>query len=104
MKKNFVLHFKPGPAWATGKTSREQRYWNEHAVFMDHLFEEDVVVMGGPYADYSAIMIIIKAVDEAEVVEIFKNDPFILKSILVLVSINEWQIFLDARNKQQAFP
>ena len=71
MKKIFILHFKPGPAWITGKTSREQRYWHEHAAFLDQLFEEGVVIMGGPYSDYSSIMVIVEAADESEVVNIF---------------------------------
>ena len=100
MKKTFILHFKPGPSWAPGKTSREQQYWSEHAIFMDKLFEEGVVIMGGPYTDYSKIMLIVEANDESEIVNIFKNDPFILKSIFVLESITEWQIHLDARKKE----
>jgi uncharacterized protein len=59
MKKTFVIFFSPGPRWVAGKTSREQAYWDEHATFMDKLFEEGTVILGGPYADYTGILILI---------------------------------------------
>ena len=99
LKKTFVIFFKPGTAWIAGKTSREQLYWTEHAAFMDALFEDGTVIMGGPFADYSSILVIIEASDENTVRELFKRDPFIVQGILHLSSVHEWVVFLDARKK-----
>ncbi|HKV58607.1 MAG TPA: YciI family protein [Ktedonobacteraceae bacterium] len=99
LKKTFVIFFKPGNAWTAGKTSREQPYWTEHAAFMDALFEDGTVIMGGPFADYSSILVIIEASDENTVRELFKRDPFIVQGILHLSSVHEWVVFLDARKK-----
>jgi len=63
LKKTFVILFTPGTNWMAGKTSREQPYWTEHAAFMDALFEDGTVIMGGPFADYSSIMVVVEASD-----------------------------------------
>lgn len=99
MKKTFIIFFTPGSAWIAGKTSREQPFWIEHAAFMDALFENGTVIMGGPFADYSSIMVVLEASDESEVRGLFKRDPFIVQGILRLSSVHEWLVFLDARNK-----
>jgi uncharacterized protein len=98
-KKAFVWSAIPGPAWVVGKTSREQPYWTEHAAFMDQLFEDGMVVMAGPYADYSGVLLILEAESEQAVEATFKDDPFIIHGVLRISSIREWLIFLDARRK-----
>jgi uncharacterized protein YciI len=99
LSKTFITMFTPGANWVAGKTSREQPYWTEHAAFMDALFEDSTVVMGGPFADYSNIMVIVEAPDENAVQDLFKRDPFIVQGILHLASVHEWVVFLDARKK-----
>ena len=99
LKKIYVIFFSPATAWITGKTSREQPYWTEHAAFMDALFEDGIVIMGGPFADYSSIVVIIEASDDNEARDLFRRDPFILQGILHLSSVHEWLVFLDARKK-----
>ena len=66
---------------------------------MDALFEDGTVIMGGPFADYSSIIVILEASDENAVYELFKRDPFIVHEILHLSSVHEWVVFLDARKK-----
>jgi uncharacterized protein len=100
MKKTFVIFFSPGPSWVTGKTSREQPYWAEHATFMDKLFEEGTVILGGPYADYTGILVVVEAFHEEEVYALFRDDPFVVNEIVRISSVHEWLIFLDARHKQ----
>ena len=99
LKKTFITIFNPGTNWVAGKTSREQPYWTEHAAFMDALFEDGTVIMGGPFADYSNILVIVEAADENAVHELFRQDPFIVQGILHLSSVHEWLIFLDARKR-----
>jgi uncharacterized protein len=101
LKKTFVIFFTPGIAWIAGKTSREQPYWTEHAAFMDALLEDGIVIMGGPFADYSSIMIVLEAFDEGEVRDLFKRDPFVVQEIFRFSSAHEWLVFLDARKKAE---
>ncbi len=100
MKKTFATFFSPGPTWIAGKTSREQPCWTEHAAFMDKLFEDGRVILGGPYADYTGLLVIVEALNEEDVYELFRHDLFVVNGIVRINSIHEWLIFLDARHKQ----
>lgn len=99
-KKPFLLFRAPGSGWVQGKTSREQPFWDEHAVFMDKLFDEGRIILAGPYADYSGVLLIVAAANEAGVHEMFAADPFTTEQILETREVKEWLIFLDSRQKQ----
>jgi uncharacterized protein len=100
MKNTFVILWALGPAWVPGKTVREQPYWDEHAAFMDSLFENGMVVMGGPFADATGSLLIVEAENEHAVAALFANDPFVFHAIFVLNSLKQWLLFLDARSVQ----
>ena len=68
---------------------------------MDALLEDGIVIMGGPFADYSSIMIVLEAFDQSEVRDLFKRDPFVVQGIFHLSSVHEWLVFLDARKKRE---
>ncbi len=99
MKSIFAAFFTPASAWRDGKTSREQPYWSEHATFMDQLFEEGIVVLGGPYADYTSLLVIVEALKKEAVHTLFGQDPFVIHKVVDISSVHEWLIFLDARQK-----
>ena len=80
-----------------GVPTRQQPLWDEHAVFMDGLFEEGRVVLGGPYADYSRALVIVEARDAEEASGLFRNDPWAKAGILVPSEVIEWTVFLDSR-------
>jgi uncharacterized protein YciI len=101
VKKTFVLQWGHGPAWVEEKTVREQPYWNEHADFMDPLFEAGMVVLGGPFADGTASLLVLEAEDEREVRETFAADPFVARGVFVMQSLKEWTLFLDVRQGAQ---
>jgi uncharacterized protein YciI len=97
MKNTFVILWAPGAAWIPGKTVREQAYWDEHAEFMDRLFENGTVIMGGPFSDGTGSLVIVEGDDMNEVSTLFANDPFVVHQIFALRSLKQWQLFLDAR-------
>src|SRR5205085_12215603 len=99
MKKTFAIFFSPGPAWIAGKTSREQSYWTEHAAFMDKLFDDGTVILGGPYADYTGLLVIVEALHEEEVYKLFGDDPFVVNEIVRISSVHQSRICLDARHE-----
>ncbi len=67
---------------------------------MEKLFEDGTIVLVGPYADYTRLLVIVEALHEEEVFELFRDDPFVVHEIVRISSIHEWLIFLDARQKQ----
>ena len=100
MKNTFVILWAPGPAWVQGKTVREQPYWAQHADFMDPLFENGTVVLGGPFADATGSLVIVEAEHEHEVADLFAHDPFVVHDIFVRSLLKQWLLFLDARRKE----
>jgi uncharacterized protein YciI len=100
MKNTFMILWAHGPAWVEGKTVREQPYWAEHATFMDALFDNGMVILGGPFADGTGSMVIVEAETEREVTDLFARDPFAVHNIFALSSLKQWTLFLDARRKE----
>ncbi|HLJ34710.1 MAG TPA: YciI family protein [Ktedonobacteraceae bacterium] len=100
MRNTFIILWEPGPAWVPGKTVREQPYWEQHATFMDRLFENGMVVLGGPFADATGSLVILEAENEHEVADIIAHDPFAVHEIFALSSFKQWLLFLDARHKE----
>ena len=101
MKNTFVILWALGPAWVLGKTVREQAYWTEHAAFMDRLFENGTVIMGGPFTDGTGSLVLVEAEEENEVRTLFADDPFVVHCIFALSSLKQWQLFLDARRDDE---
>ncbi len=100
MKNTFIILWAPGPAWVPGKTVREQPYWEHHAAFMDRLFENGMVVLGGPFADATGSLVIVEAENEHEVADVFAHDPFVVHEVFALSNLKQWLIFLDAHRKE----
>jgi len=98
VKTLFLVFRDPGPAWVAGRPTRQQPLWDEHAAFVDRLFEQGRVVMAGPYADYSRALVIIEARDPREASALFDADPWTTAGILVEGKVIEWTVFLDAHN------
>jgi len=99
MKKTIAVFLRPGSQWNTGLPVREQAYWDEHARFMDALFEAGTVILGGPFADGSGSMVILMAESAEAARAIFREDPWARQDVLVAGEVKEWTIFLDARDK-----
>ena len=99
MKNTFIILCAPGPAWVAGKTVREQPYWAQHADFMDLLFANGTVILGGPFADATGSLVIVEAENEHEVADLFARDPFVVHGIFALDLRKQWLLFLDARRK-----
>ena len=97
MSTLFLVFRDPGPSWVPGVPTREQPLWDEHAVFMDGLFEAGRIVLGGPYADLSRVLLIVNARDAEEAAALFRDDPWTETGILVLHEVVEWTVFLDSR-------
>lgn len=97
MSALFLVFRDPGPAWVRGTPTRQQPMWNEHAEFMDRMFETGRVVLAGPFADWSRALVIVEARDAAQAEGLFREDPWVKAGILLTGEVIEWTIFLDSR-------
>jgi uncharacterized protein YciI len=99
MTTYYAATLRPGTLWDPDKSVRQQPYWDDHARFMDSLFDSGVIILGGPFADASGSMVILEADNAERVLEIFRSDPWTVHDVLVVATVKEWIIFLDSRNR-----
>jgi uncharacterized protein YciI len=97
MKKTIAVFMRPGSHWDPRRGVREQDHWDGHAAFMDALFDQGVVLLGGPFADGTGSLVIFEAESPEAVRAIYRDDPWTKHDILVVADAKEWTIFLDAR-------
>jgi uncharacterized protein YciI len=50
---------------------------------------------GGPYADCTGLLVIVEALYEEEVYELFQDDSYVVNEMVRISSIHEWLIFFD---------
>ena len=101
MKKTIAVHLRHGSRWNPELPVRKQAHWDEHARFMDALFDAGHVILAGPFADDSGSMVILLAESVEAAQAIFRADPWAHHDILLIDEVKEWTIFLDGRNKAQ---
>jgi len=99
MTKMFAVFSRRGSQWNPDKPVREQAYWDDHARFMDALFDAGEVILGGPFPDGSGSMLIMLAESAEALRATLREDPWAHRDILVARDIKEWTIFLDARTR-----
>jgi uncharacterized protein YciI len=100
MEQRLIVVDRPaGSEWLPGKGAREQPLWDEHAAFMDGLFERGLIALGGPFLDGSGAMVVMRVDDEAKARELLEPDPWCSngRDIQGIGSIRPWTIFLDGR-------
>ena len=100
MKKTIAVFMRPGSQWNPDKPVRKQAFWDDHARFMDLMFETGEVILAGPFADGSGSMVILAAENVETARAVFQEDPWTLHDILVAGEAKEWTLFLDGRNKR----
>ena len=97
----FIVERSPGSAWAHGVDTRDQPLWDEHATFMDTMFERGFVVLAGPIMGGAGeAVLVLEAESEASIRQLFADDPWCRDAdILGVGRIREWRVFLDARGR-----
>jgi uncharacterized protein YciI len=99
MTTYYAAFLRPGSRWDPDKPVREQAFWDDHARFMDSLFETGAIILGGPFADRTGSLVIVAADSAARVREMFRGDPWTQRDVLVVADVKEWTIFLDTRQR-----
>jgi uncharacterized protein YciI len=99
MTTYYATLLRPGARWDPDTSVREQPFWDEHARFMDSLFEAGAIILGGPFADRSGSLVIVAADSVEHVRGMFATDPWTGHDVLVVADVKEWTIFLDARER-----
>jgi uncharacterized protein YciI len=98
----FAMIRKGGPAWDGGRPLREQDAWDEHAQFMDDLFDEGFVVLAGPLGDghlghgdsEHRVLLIFDADSESTIHARLEADVWTTMGVLETVSVERWNVLL----------
>ena len=102
----FAVIREAGPRWTDGKGTFEQEGVHDHAMFMDRLSNQGFVLFAGPLAGSEngriRALVILDAVDEAEIHRRLANDPWTLSQHLVIVSVESWNLFVGAERLARA--
>jgi uncharacterized protein YciI len=85
-----------GSSWDDSKPLEGQVDWTAHAAFMDNLFNERFAALVGPLEGTRDALLILRASDEAEVVERLASDPWTVHGLLTIKQISPWQLRLGS--------
>jgi len=95
MKQTFAALSVHGPNWDKTRPVRQQDYWDDHAAFIDRLYEDGFIRLGGPFPDDAGSMLIVEAESADEVRQCLAGDPWGHQGILLLDQVRRWEIFID---------
>jgi hypothetical protein len=90
----LVRRLRSGPQWDPSLPLEEQAGWPDHAAFMDRLFADGFVVLGGLLADEVRVVLVVEDDSADAVRSTLAADPW-SESHLVLDAVEEWTIRLD---------
>jgi len=91
-----VVQFDPGPRYEQGRSPREQRFWDEHAAFIDDLAARGRIFLAGPFADWTGALLIVRG-EVAEVTATFMADPFVTGGVFGPPRVRPWLLWVDER-------
>ena len=81
-KATYLVVYRPGPAWLTGKSVMEQPL-KEHGKYMLSLYIKGSMRLAGPLTDNAGGAVLLEVSDEAEAKAIVANDPAVKSGIFV---------------------
>jgi uncharacterized protein YciI len=89
-KATYLVLYRPGPAWLTGKSVTEQPL-KEHGKYMLCLYIKGSMRLAGPLTDNAGGAVLLEVSDEAEAKAIVANDPAV-KSGIFVYEMHPWKL------------
>ena len=89
-KATYLVIYRPGPAWVTGKSVMEQPL-KEHGKYMLSLYIKGSMRLAGPLTDDAGGAVLLEVFDEAEAKAIVTNDPAV-KSGIFVYEMHPWKL------------
>jgi uncharacterized protein YciI len=89
-KATYLVIYRPGPAWLTGKSVMDQPL-KEHGKYMLSLYIKGSMKLAGPLTDNAGGAVLLEVSDEAEAKAIVANDPAV-KSGIFLYEMHPWKL------------
>ena len=89
-KATYLVIYRPGPGWLTGKSVMEQPL-KEHGKYMLSLYIKGSMKLAGPLTDNAGGAVLLDVSDEAEARTIVANDPAVRSGIFVY-ELHPWKL------------
>jgi len=89
-KTTYLVVYRPGPAWLSGKSVMEQPL-KEHGKYMLSLYIKGLMKLAGPLTDNAGGAVLLEVSDEAEAKAIVANDPAVQSGIFVY-EMHPWKL------------
>ena len=89
-KATYLVLYRPGPAWLTGKSVMEQPL-KEHGKYMLSLYVKRLMKLAGPLTDNAGGAVLLEVSNEAEAKAIVANDPAV-KSGVFVYEMHPWKL------------
>ena len=96
MKQLFAVTRTRGKHWKPDCSLEEQEEWPSHAAFMNGLYAEGFLLLGGPLAGTSDVLLIIRAEDAEEVRSRLAVDCWTNNGLLHITRIVPWTLRLGS--------
>jgi uncharacterized protein YciI len=89
-KITFLVIYRPGPAWLTGKSISEQPL-KEHGKYMLGLYVKGSMKFAGPLTDNAGGAVVLEVTDESQAKAIVAEDPAV-KSGVFICEMHPWEL------------
>lgn len=89
----YVVLYTPGPNWLPGQGVYNQPL-EEHGHYMQRLYDQGKLLLGGPFIDDSGGMAVIEVAGEAEAQRAVADDPAVRDGIFS-ATIHPWHRVFD---------
>ena len=89
-KATYLVLYRPGPAWLTGKSVMEQPL-QDHGKYMLSLYVKGSMKLAGPLTDDAGGAVLLDVRNEAEAKAIVTNDPAV-KSGIFVYELHPWKL------------
>jgi uncharacterized protein YciI len=89
-KVNYLVIYRPGPAWVAGKPVEEQPL-KEHGKYMLSLYVKGSMKLAGPLTDNAGGAVLLAVADESEAKSIVMEDPAV-KSGIFVYEMHPWEL------------
>jgi uncharacterized protein YciI len=89
-KITFLVIYRPGPTWLTGKSISEQPL-KEHGKYMLSLYVKGSMKFAGPFTDNAGGGVVLEVPDESQAKAIVAEDPAV-KSGVFICEMHPWEL------------
>lgn len=89
-KQTFIVIYKPGSAWLTGKSVSEQPL-KDHGKYWLSLYKLGVMRFAGPFEDDTGGAVVFEVSGEDEAKNIVNRDPAVINRVFVY-ELHPWRL------------